>query len=126
MCKESLQAIKKLLASRSAAYKAKDRNARGQVAITRARASIRDQEEKIQKARWRYNNSLRALKQLGLSEDDTKAFKPLNDSDLTPLKTYFDNYATQPGQKGTMSWIWRSSAAPNSANWELQGAYALT
>ncbi|KDN43058.1 hypothetical protein RSAG8_06381, partial [Rhizoctonia solani AG-8 WAC10335] len=120
MCKESLQVIKQLLASRSAAYKAKDRNARGQVATTRARASIRDQDEKIQKACWRYNNSLRALKQLGLSEDDAKTFKPLSDSDLTPLKTYFDNYATQPGQKGTMSWIWRSSAAPNSANWEVQ------
>ncbi|KAF8602941.1 hypothetical protein BDV93DRAFT_443337, partial [Ceratobasidium sp. AG-I] len=125
MCRESLESVKRLLGAKKAARQFKDRHVRAQVPTTRANAALKDQEVKIHKAQWRYMNSRDALLSLGFAEADT-AFVELKDDHLKPLTDYYAQYATwlghsydgAPGYEG-ISWIWKSSVAPNTEEWEV-------
>ncbi|CUA78467.1 Phosphatidylinositol 3-kinase VPS34 [Rhizoctonia solani] len=116
MCNESLASVKRLLRVRAQGFKYKRRHIRGGKQTTRAESTFRSQMKDIKKAGWRYSNSYEALKQLGLSESDKRDYHDLLESDFTALKSYYDDYAKRKKgeMKPTMSWIWRTKAAPNS------------
>lgn len=127
MCKESLESVKRLLGAKKASQQFKKRQVRGQVKITQANAGLKAQDEKIHKAQWRYMNSHSALVSLGLSDADA-VFEELKDSHLKPLADYCAEYTTRvwhgydrvSGYSG-ISWIWKTSVAPNTKNWEVLG-----
>lgn len=127
MCKESLESVKRLLGAKKASYRFKKRHTREQVPVTRANAALKAQDLKIHKAQWRYANSRDALFVLGPADADA-AFEELKDEDLTALTDYYAEYATRlghgydgaAGYKG-ISWIWKSSVAPNTEEWEVLG-----
>jgi hypothetical protein len=128
MCRESLESVKRLLGAKKAALQFKGRHVRNQVPTTRANAALKDQDVKIHKAQWRYMNSRHALVGLGFADTDS-AFEELEDDHLKPLTEYYADYAKRlghgydgaPGYEG-MSWIWKSSVAPNTEEWEILGA----
>ncbi|CAE6424075.1 unnamed protein product [Rhizoctonia solani] len=116
MCNESLASVKRLLRARAKGFQDKHRHVRGREQTTRAEAGFRAQMKQIKKAGWRYTNSYEALKQLGLSETDKKYYKDLLETDLVSLKSYYGGQADRKKgeKKSTMSWIWRTRAAPNT------------
>ncbi|CAE7088251.1 unnamed protein product [Rhizoctonia solani] len=119
LCKESIECVKQLLGAKKATQNYKKKNVRGQVANTRANTILKDHDQKIGKAQWRYMNSRSALIQLGFSEAD-KQFEVLADKDLQPLVTYFAEYARSTGHGYSgISWIWKTSVAPNTKEWEV-------
>ncbi|QRV85335.1 elongator complex protein 1 [Ceratobasidium sp. AG-Ba] len=119
-CTDALESVKRLLGGKAAAIKFKNLHISGQVAITRAESAIQKHTAKILKARKRYLNSRQALLQLEPTEVDLDQYRDLEISDLKPLKTYFEEYAQTTGHgKTSMSWIWRSAAAPNKDDWEI-------
>ncbi|KAG9103409.1 hypothetical protein FRC07_009997 [Ceratobasidium sp. 392] len=121
VCKDSLESVKRQLGGKAAAVKHKKNELRGQVAVTRAIAAIQAQTKKIMKARWRYLNSRSALLQLGATETDLLEYQDLEVKDLTPLKSYYEDYAKSVGHgKTSMSWIWRTTAARNVDEWEVE------
>ncbi|CAE7184298.1 unnamed protein product [Rhizoctonia solani] len=121
MCNESLASVKRLLRARAKGFKHKQRHIRGKVQTTRAEAGFRAQMKQVRKAGWRYSNSYEALKQLGLSKSDKEDYEDLIETDLISLKSYYDAYANrQKGEKKpTMSWIWRTRAAPNTEDGDM-------
>lgn len=126
MCKESLESVKRLLGAKAATKRYKDQNVRGQIANTRANVALKEQDSKIRNAQWRYNNSHKALVQLGVSETDNKLFKELKADDLVPLAHFFRRYAETVGHgrgQNGLPWIWATSAAPNTDDWEVDGQY---
>ncbi|KAF8600956.1 hypothetical protein BDV93DRAFT_558839 [Ceratobasidium sp. AG-I] len=120
ICKESLESVKRLLTTKQVTQKVKHRHVQGQVPNTRVNAKLTAQDIKISKAQWRYANSRQALIHLGLSESDAD-FPELKSSDLEPLSVYFDKYATSVGHGYStgLSWIWKSTVAPNTSDWEI-------
>ncbi|KAG8698163.1 hypothetical protein FRC08_006096 [Ceratobasidium sp. 394] len=121
MCKDSVESVKRLLGGKAAAIKYKSTQLSGQIAVTRAESTIRAHTTKIHKACWRYNNSRDALLRLGPTEDDLNIYKVLKHEDLKPLKTYFEDYAQNVGHGvSSMSWIWKSTVAPNKGDWEIE------
>ncbi|KDN36644.1 hypothetical protein RSAG8_10686, partial [Rhizoctonia solani AG-8 WAC10335] len=123
MCRESLETVKRLLGAKAAAKRFKEQNIRGQVANTRANVALKDHDTKIRGAQWRYNNSYTALVQLGVSESDAKLFKELKSDHLVPLAQFYKKYAETVGHgrgEHGLSWIWSSSAVPNTED-EVEG-----
>ncbi|KAG8750750.1 hypothetical protein FRC11_010091, partial [Ceratobasidium sp. 423] len=122
MCNESLASVKRLLRARAKGFQNKRRHVRGREQTTRAEAGFRAQMKQVRQAGWRYSNSYEALKQLGLSESDERDYEDLLETDLVSLKSYYDDYATrQKGEKKpTMSWIWRTRAAPNTEDGDAE------
>ncbi|CAE6473742.1 unnamed protein product, partial [Rhizoctonia solani] len=123
ICRDSLESIKRLLGVKAAAKRFQDQNVRGQVPTTRANATLKDHDLKIRKAQWRYNNSYKALVQLGASESDDKLFRELKSEHIVPLAQFYKKYAETVGhgrgQHG-LPWIWTTSAVPNTED-EVEG-----
>ncbi|CUA69229.1 Elongator complex protein 1 [Rhizoctonia solani] len=127
MCNEALEAVKKLLRSRTSKIKHKDQHIRGQVPNTRARGAINLDTGKVLKARWRYENSRTALVALGMNKEDESKYLELALDDLKPLKAYYDDYAKTTGHGYNLGvpWIWKSSAAPNTEDSDVEGIVLL-
>ncbi|KAG8682123.1 hypothetical protein FRC09_017002 [Ceratobasidium sp. 395] len=56
-----------------------------------------------------------------MTESDKVDYQDLVPDDLQSLKSHFEDYATQRVGRSTtkLSWIWRSSAAAVTDNWEV-------
>ncbi|CAE6373497.1 unnamed protein product [Rhizoctonia solani] len=121
MCSDTLEIIRQTLGVKAFTVKYKNQYARGQGATTRAQAAINEQSEKLQQAKWRYTNSRDALLRLGLSgADDMNKYLELTDKDLKTLKSYIEETSRGLGQgHAAISWIWRTSAVKNKAEWEI-------
>ncbi|KAG8695943.1 hypothetical protein FRC11_001090 [Ceratobasidium sp. 423] len=120
MCRDALESLRELLGSKAFALNHKSQQVRGQGATTRARSAIQAQSEKIQKARWRYNNSRDALIRLGDIKDDDEVFKVITDNDLRTLKSYIEETSRGVGQgHAVISWIWRNTVVRNDGEWEI-------
>ncbi|CAE7129169.1 unnamed protein product [Rhizoctonia solani] len=123
MCRDSLASVKRLLGAKAAAKRFKDQNVRGQIPTTRANSALKDHDVDIRNAQWRYNNSYKALVQLGTSASDDKLFRELKNEHITPLAEFYKNYAETVGHgrgQHRLSWIWATSAAPNTED-EVEG-----
>ncbi|QRV77418.1 hypothetical protein RhiJN_05433 [Ceratobasidium sp. AG-Ba] len=119
-CTDALESVKRLLGGKAAVIKFKNQHLTGQIATTRAESTIQKHTVKILKARQRYLNSRDALLMLEPTETDLDQYRDLQTQDLQTLKTYFEEYAQTTGHgKTSMSWIWRSAAAPNKEDWEV-------
>ncbi|KAG8771069.1 hypothetical protein FRC12_003872 [Ceratobasidium sp. 428] len=120
-CNDAIESVRRLLGAKAAAINYKKAQIRGQVAVTRAESRIQAHAEKIEKARWRYLNSRSALIKPVMTEADTIEYQDLVPDDLQSLKSHFEDYATQRvGHSQTkLSWIWRSSAAAVTDDWEV-------
>ncbi|QRV92025.1 elongator complex protein 1 [Ceratobasidium sp. AG-Ba] len=122
VCTDALESVKRLLGGKAAAIKFKNQHLSGQIATTRAESTIQKHTVKILKARQRYLSSRDALLKLDPTENDLDQYRDLRTQDLQPLKTYFEEYAQTTGHgKTSMSWIWRSTAAPNKEDWQVDG-----
>ncbi|QRV97095.1 hypothetical protein RhiJN_25114 [Ceratobasidium sp. AG-Ba] len=120
VCTDALESVKRLLGGKAAVIKFKNQHLSGQVATTRAESTIQKHTVKILKARQRYLNSRDALLNLEPTEKDLDQYRELRNQDLQTLKTYFEEYAQTTGHGRTsMSWIWRSAAAPNKEDWQI-------
>ncbi|KDN39963.1 hypothetical protein RSAG8_08412, partial [Rhizoctonia solani AG-8 WAC10335] len=121
MCSDTLESIRQLLGAKAFSLKHKKQHARGQAAMTRARAAIDSQTAQLERARWRYNNSRSALLRLGLlTADDKENYLELSDKDLQTLKSYIEETSRGLGQgHAAISWIWRTSIVKNKDEWEL-------
>ncbi|KAG9088007.1 hypothetical protein FS749_002497 [Ceratobasidium sp. UAMH 11750] len=119
-CIDASASVKRGLGVKAAAINFKNSSVRGQVATTRSETVIRGHQAKILKAQWRYLNSRDALLRLGMTDSDREQYLDLKHEDLKPLRTYYEEYARTTGHGTTsMSWIWHSSAVPNSSDWEV-------
>ncbi|QRV92804.1 hypothetical protein RhiJN_20822 [Ceratobasidium sp. AG-Ba] len=119
-CVDALQSVKRMLGARSATINFKNANVRGQIATTRSQSVIKGHNAKILKAQWQYENSRAALEALGMLQEDQDKFLELRPEDLKPLILYYEEYARNTGHGATsMSWIWRSEAAPND-KWQVE------
>ncbi|QRV97910.1 hypothetical protein RhiJN_25929 [Ceratobasidium sp. AG-Ba] len=117
---DTLAKAGRLLGSKAAVIKFKNQHLSGQTATTRAESTIQKHTAKILKARQRYLNSRDALLKLEPTEKDLDQYRDLQTRDLQTLKTYFEEYAQTTGHgKTSMSWIWRSTAAPNKEDWQI-------
>ncbi|KDN34269.1 hypothetical protein RSAG8_12640, partial [Rhizoctonia solani AG-8 WAC10335] len=116
----SAETIRQMLGAKAFTLKYKN-HARGQGATTRAQASIKEQTEKLQQAKWRYTNSRDALLRLGLlCAEDKDKYLELTDKDLKTLKSYIEETSRGLGQgHAAISWIWRTSVVKNTAEWEI-------
>ncbi|QRV94612.1 hypothetical protein RhiJN_22630 [Ceratobasidium sp. AG-Ba] len=122
MCSDALESTRQLIGAKHLAIKNKQHHERGQVATTRSEAVIRRHSDKVNKARWRYNNSRAAMLRLGPSDLDLRQYLPLTDTDLTPLQSYLDETARGTGQgyKTGPSWIWCNSGVPHTDDWIVE------
>ncbi|CAE6541251.1 unnamed protein product [Rhizoctonia solani] len=121
LCSDTLEIIRQTLGAKAFTLKYKNKHARGQGATTRAQATINEQTEKLQQAKWRYTNSRNALLRLGLlSADDKDKYLELTDKDLKTLKSYIEETSRGVGQgHAVISWIWRTSVVKNKDEWEI-------
>ncbi|QRV88445.1 hypothetical protein RhiJN_16463 [Ceratobasidium sp. AG-Ba] len=119
-CHDTLDRVRELLGAKALMLKLKKANVRGEVPTTRAESKLRAHTEKVQKERWRYNNSRDALIRLGATDGDLKIYKRLEDHDLRYLKDYSENESRGLGQ-GHVSppWIWtgRSELFKDEKTW---------
>ncbi|EUC58285.1 hypothetical protein RSOL_246680, partial [Rhizoctonia solani AG-3 Rhs1AP] len=120
MCDDALESVRQLLGARALALNYKRRHVRGEVATTRAEAKLRDQNAKVAKVRWRYENSRDALFRLGFSDSDHRCYQLITVDDLRSLKSYLEDISRGVGQGyAKISWIWRSSATTNTDDWQV-------
>lgn len=121
-CNDALQAVRNLLGAKALALKFKNRNIRGERSTTRAEAALRDHTEQVSRARWKYNNSRSALLRLSNEESDIKTYQLMRDDDTKLLQSYLKEDSRKLGQGyQSISWIWRSSAAENEEEWQVEG-----
>ncbi|CUA75567.1 Bifunctional uridylyltransferase/uridylyl-removing enzyme [Rhizoctonia solani] len=119
-CRDALESLRELLGAKAFALNYKTRQARAQGAMTRARSTIENQSDQIQKTRWRYNNSRDALIRLGHIKDDDEVFKLITDNDTRTLKEYIEETSRGVGQgHAVISWIWRNTVVRNDGQWEI-------
>jgi K+-sensing histidine kinase KdpD len=124
VCNDSLQVIKNLLGAKALTLKHKHKNLRGEGATTRSEAALQGQNEKVVRAQWRYNNSRRALLRVSTLESDRTTYQQLKKEDLKILKTYLEDDSKGLGQGyRAIPWIWRTTAAENNEEWQVEGMY---
>ncbi|KAG8744966.1 hypothetical protein FRC12_014689 [Ceratobasidium sp. 428] len=121
MCNDSLESLRSLLGARAFAINYKKRHERGQVQNTRSEAAIRRHTAKIEKTRWRYNNSRDALFRLGPNDTDANRYQIIKDEDLKSLKSYLEEDSRGTGQGySSMPWIWRNNPSANHNRWQVE------
>ncbi|KAG9082608.1 hypothetical protein FS749_006728 [Ceratobasidium sp. UAMH 11750] len=122
MCGDGIESVKRLLGIKDIAISHRNRQLSGEIATTRAQAAIRAHTAKVKKARWRYENSRKAMIRLGATESDLDKYRELGDEDLQSLTSYLAEVSRGIGQGYTkILWIWRSGVAPNTEDWASEG-----
>ena len=124
VCNDALKSLRTLLGAKAIALKWKRKNTSGEVQTTRAVAALKIHEEKVERARWRYNNSRDGLMRLGDKESDIKTYQELKKGDLKNLKDYLEEESPALGQGyRSIPWLWRTAAIANEEEWQLEGMY---
>lgn len=127
VCNDSLQVVKNLLGAKALALKHKRKNLRGEGATTRAESALRDQNEKVSRAQWRYNHSRTALLRLSAAESDHTTYLELKRDDLKILKSYLEDDSRGLGQGyQSIPWLWRTRASSNDEEWQVEGKVLST
>lgn len=125
-CNDALEAIKNLLGAKTAMLKFKQANLRGERATTRAEAALREHAEQLSRVQSRYNTSRAALLRLSQDSSDVSTYQYLKKEDLKQLNSYLGEGSQALGQGyQEISWIWRSIAAPNQEEWQVEGEHGL-
>jgi hypothetical protein len=97
-------------------------NVVGERPTTRAEAALKVHSEKVERARWRYNNSRDALMRLSPLESDRDTFQVLKQQDLKHLKQYLEQDSRSLGQGyREIPWLWRTAAVENIDDWQIEG-----
>ncbi|KAG9094870.1 hypothetical protein FRC07_011189, partial [Ceratobasidium sp. 392] len=119
-CDETLRVVRNLLGAKSLTIRYKRKNLTGEGATTRAEGELKTLQEKVERARRRYNRSRDALLRLDLLGADHTTYLALELDHLTMLSDYLDNESGTIGE-GTraISWIWRSQAVSNDEDWMI-------
>jgi hypothetical protein len=122
VCNDTLQSLRNLLGAKAMALRWKKQNVVGERPTTRAEAALKVHNDKVERARWRYNNSRDALIRLGGPPSDIETYRVLKREDLKHLKDYleFDSPALGQGYR-SIPWIWRTAAIANEEEWQLGG-----
>ncbi|KAG9095012.1 hypothetical protein FS749_011297 [Ceratobasidium sp. UAMH 11750] len=120
-CDDSLDDLKNQLGANTLLLKYKRKNVRGEGATTRAEAALAEHGEKVSRAQWRYNNSRAALLRLSKEKSDQDTYQRIEKEDLKLLTAYLEEESANVGQGyRSISWIWRSRAAPNDKDWQVE------
>lgn len=123
---DTLQVIKNLLGAKALALKHKRKERGGEIATTRAESALREHSNKILRAQWRYNNSRVALLRLSTLESDCTTYLELKKEHLKNLKEYLEDDSRGIGQGyQSISWLWRTKAAENNEEWQVEGKCRL-
>jgi hypothetical protein len=126
VCGDALQSLRNLLGAKAMALRWKRQNVAGERSTTRAEAALKVHNEKVNRARWRYNNSRDALLRLGSQQTDIETYKALNQEDLRHLKDYLEQDSLELGQGyRAIPWIWRTAAIANEEEWQIEGELHL-
>lgn len=126
MCNDSLDSIRRLLGARAYALKHKQHE-QGQIATTRATASLRTHSVKILQARWRYDNSRAAMIHLGGDTTVLARYQKITDGDLRYLKSYLEDDSRGLGQGyAAIPWIWRNYNGRDIDEWQINGERDLS
>lgn len=127
VCNDALQTIRNLLGAKSFAINYKRKNVVGQIATTRAESALQDLQNKVNRAQRRYNRSRSALLCLDILESDRTTYQQLKKEHLKMLAVYLDQDSSGLGQGSqAIPWLWRSNTAPNSEEWQIEGACGVT
>jgi hypothetical protein len=122
VCNDALQTLRNLLGAKAWSVRWKRANTSGERSTTRAEATLKLHNEKLSRARWRYNNSRDALLRLSNAESDLKTYEVLHQHDLKHLKDYLERDSQSLGQGyREIPWIWRCAAVANSEDWQIEG-----
>ena len=125
---DALEQLRRHLRARTRLYNVKDRDVRGQRYNTRAMTYIKTLQDKIDSDTARYRAAHQALLILdpGDSEKWQKVLRPLEDTDIRPMKERLDN---ETEGTRTLPWIWRtagfSGSGEDEEENELEGAYTI-
>lgn len=122
VCNEALRSLRSLLGTQALAIKWKGRNIVGECSSTRAEVTLKAHRDKIEGARWRYNNSRDALMRLDIDPSDQETYRVIDKADLKYLHDYLDGDSRGLGQGlCEIPWFWRTAAIVNDEEWQLEG-----
>ncbi|CAE6442510.1 unnamed protein product [Rhizoctonia solani] len=119
-CNDALRAVRHLLGAKALLLRYKRKNTSGERATTRAEKVMKDHQEKITKAQWRYNNSREALLRHSTADSDSKTYLEMKNSDLRRLDDYVEESKGLGQGYQSIAWIWRPANTPVEEAWEAE------
>lgn len=117
-CLKALQSVRALTVQKTHLLKGKEQHIRGIVRTTRAEGLIKRLGDKVKHARWEYTSSRSQLIKMGLSEQDSRTFRPLTDKDMTGLTAALKGKDILGDGYAKMPWYWRVSLSVSAEDSE--------
>ncbi|EUC61585.1 hypothetical protein RSOL_400650 [Rhizoctonia solani AG-3 Rhs1AP] len=105
-CFECLRRIRVACSQKSQMLIGKTKNARGEVANTRAQVMITRLEQRIKSAMAEYNRSFEALENLSVEADTLNPFKKVKDTDFTGLMSLLRGVRELEEGRKRLPWFW--------------------
>ncbi|EUC54721.1 hypothetical protein RSOL_068660 [Rhizoctonia solani AG-3 Rhs1AP] len=119
-CNDALRSVRHLLGAKALLLRYKRKHTSGERATTRAEKTMKDHQEKISRAQWRYNNSRGALLRHSAKESDPKTYLEMKNGDLRRLDDYLEESKGLGQGYESIAWIWRPANTPHEEAWQAE------
>lgn len=106
-CLKALQTVRAVSIQKAHILRGRPQKKRGVIAITRSEGVLARLADRVTHARWLYTQSRAQLMRLGLTEQDRRTFRPLEDSDMKELSATLHGKDALGDGYTRLPWYWR-------------------